>query len=174
MNTANNKRRKESQHKMEKVFIELIQTKEVNEITVTDICQKAHVNRSTFYANYLDISDMVDKIKEKMFQDFHELYDEELSGNYNSNDYLKLFYHIQDNQLFYKTCFKLHFDLEFEVTKYDTILAEKYYNNQNIDYHIQFFRGGITTIIKMWLKRDCDLSPEEMFQIVKDEYKNKH
>ena len=34
MNIPNNKRRKTSQEKIEKVFIELIQTKNINEITV--------------------------------------------------------------------------------------------------------------------------------------------
>ena len=64
MNTPNNKRRKESQERIEKVFVELIQKKEINKISVTDICKKAKVNRSTFYANYIDIYDMADKIKE--------------------------------------------------------------------------------------------------------------
>jgi len=55
MNTVNNKRRKESQEKIEKAFIQLIQNKEIEQISVTDICQKCNLNRSTFYANYLDI-----------------------------------------------------------------------------------------------------------------------
>ena len=49
MNIPNNKRKKESQIKIQKVFIELIQTKEINEITVSDICKIARLNRSTFY-----------------------------------------------------------------------------------------------------------------------------
>lgn len=40
MNTPNNKRRKESQNKIEKIFIELLQTKELNQISVSDICKK--------------------------------------------------------------------------------------------------------------------------------------
>ena len=63
MNTPNNKRKRDSQERIERVFIELIQTKELNEITVSDICNKADLNRSTFYANYIDVYDLVDKIK---------------------------------------------------------------------------------------------------------------
>ena len=37
MNTPNNKRKKESMERIEKVFIELLQTKELNEISVSDI-----------------------------------------------------------------------------------------------------------------------------------------
>lgn len=55
MNTKNNKRRRESKHKIENAFIELLQEKEVTAISVTDICKLANVNRTTFYANYLDM-----------------------------------------------------------------------------------------------------------------------
>ena len=60
MNKPNNKRKKESQEKIEKAFIELIQTRNIEEITVTYICYITGLNRSTFYANYLDIYDLVD------------------------------------------------------------------------------------------------------------------
>ena len=41
MNTPNNKRKKESIKRIEKVFIELIQTKELDKISVSDICKRA-------------------------------------------------------------------------------------------------------------------------------------
>ena len=57
MNKPNNKRKKDSQEKIERAFIELIQTRNIEDITVTDICNITKLNRSTFYANYLDIYD---------------------------------------------------------------------------------------------------------------------
>lgn len=66
MNTPNNRRKRESREKIEKAFVEFIQNKEINEISVTDICKKTNLNRSTFYANYLDIYDLADKIKERL------------------------------------------------------------------------------------------------------------
>ena len=55
MNTKNNKRKRESQRKIETAFIELLQEKELNQISVIAICKKANLNRSTFYSSYLDI-----------------------------------------------------------------------------------------------------------------------
>ena len=43
MNIVNNQRRKNSQNKIEKAFIELLQTKEINEITVSEICNKTNL-----------------------------------------------------------------------------------------------------------------------------------
>ena len=66
MNVKNNKRRRESQDKIEKAFVELLQTREIKEITVSDIIKLTGLNRSTFYANYIDIFDLADKTREKL------------------------------------------------------------------------------------------------------------
>lgn len=39
---------------------------------------------------------------------------------------------------------------------------------------MEYFRAGITALIKMWLEKDCDLSPKEFSEIIIEEYKNKH
>lgn len=174
MNTKHNKRRRESIQKMETAFVELLQEKVLDDISVTEICKKANINRTTFYANYLDIYDLVDKIGEKMLADFYELYEEEETSQQNTNDFLKLFQHIKNNQLFYKTYFKLGLNDRFKPMKYDTNLAEEYYHNEHIDYHMEFFRAGITAIIQKWLNEDCQSSPEELFDILKNEYKKRN
>ena len=75
MNVKNNKRRRESQDKIEKAFVELLQTREIKEITVSDIIKLTGLNRSTFYANYIDIFDLADKTREKLEADFSNLFD---------------------------------------------------------------------------------------------------
>ena len=41
-----------------------------------------------------------------------------------------------------------------------------------MDYHIEFFKAGITAIIKKWLNSGCVESPEEINDILISEYKN--
>ena len=113
MNTPNNKRKKESIERIEKVFISLLQTNELNEISVSDICKLAGLNRTTFYANYTDIYGLADSIRDKLEHNLSDLYQNEITRGFNSNDYLKLFRHIKDNQIFYKTYFKLGYDGKF-------------------------------------------------------------
>lgn len=174
MNTPNNKRKKESQKKIQKVFVQLIQTKEINQISVTEICKKANINRSTFYANYLDVYDLADKITEQIEKEVSLLYQEERETKNNTNDYLKLFQRIKDNQIFYKTYFKLNREKRFMIKEYDTNLSKIMYNDQYIDYHLEFFMAGLNAIVRKWLENDCKESPEIINQILKDEYKNKN
>ena len=170
MNTPNNKRKKESMDRIEKVFIELLQTKELDEISVSDICKRAGLNRTTFYANYTDIYGLADVIRDKLENEVSDLYREEVTQGFNSNDYLKLFRHIKDNQIFYKTYFKLGYDNNYKIFRYDTALAYKHFQNKFIEYHMEFFKAGITQIIKIWLNGGCKESPEDMFEIIKSEY----
>lgn len=176
MNTPNNKRKKESQEKIEKVFVQLIQGKEINEISVTDICKKARLNRSTFYANYIDIYGLADKIREKLEIEVSNLYNDERKNNYNSNNFLKLFKHIKENQIFYRTYFKLNMDKNVKISEfeYDYHLAQSIYGEKYIEYHIAFFMAGFNAIIKKWLYNGCTETPEEMNDIIISEYKNKN
>lgn len=170
MNTPNNKRRRESVRRIEKVFIEQLQTKELGEISVSDICKRAGLNRTTFYANYADIYALADAIRDKLESEVSNLYREEIMLGFNSNDYLKLFRHIKDNQVFYQTYFKLGYDNNYEIVRYDTALAREHFQNRFVEYHIEFFKAGITRIIKIWLRGGCKESPEDMFEILKSEY----
>lgn len=175
MNTPNNKRKKDSKEKIEKTFIQLIQTKEIDEVTVTDICKLSNLNRSTFYSNYIDIYDLAEKVKDRMANEFASMYINNLDNfkqNSNPENYLKMFKHIKDNQIFYKTYFKLESSTFISpIKKYDNELAKKYYDNKNIDYHIEFFRAGLNAVIKKWLLNGCKESPEEISEVIISEYK---
>lgn len=173
MNTSNNKRKKESMERIEKVFIELLQTRELDEIRVSDICKRAGLNRTTFYANYTDIYGLADTIRDKLENNLSDLYKEEIIQGFNSNNYLKLFQHIKENQIFYQTYFKLGYDNKYKIISYDIDLAREYFQNRFIEYHMEFFKAGITQIIKLWLKNGCKESPEDMFEIIKREYQGR-
>lgn len=173
MNTPNNKRKRESQERIEKVFLDLLQTRELNQIRVADICKRAGLNRTTFYANYTDLYALADSIRDKLESDLAELYQEEISSGFNSNNYLKLFRHIRENQIFYRTYFKLGYDDNYKIILYDKNLAQEHFQNQWIEYHMEFFKSGLTKIIKMWLQNGCRETPEEMFEIIKSEYRGR-
>lgn len=174
MNTPNNKRRKDSQKRIETTFVKLLQNQEISQITVTEICKLARVNRTTFYANYLDIYDLADAVQKILEEEVAALYQEEREQKQNTNDFLKLFRHIKENQIFYKTYFKLGMDGKFQITEYDIHQAAAFYDNQQIEYHMEFFRSGLNAIIKMWLQNGCKESPEEMFAILVAEYQPKN
>lgn len=173
MNTPNNKRRKDSQERMINAFVQLLQEKELNKISVTDICKLAQVNRTTFYANYIDIYDLANAVQRRLEDDIQELYGFDDTHHLFNDNFLKLFMHIKENQLFYKTYFKLGVDGKFHLTESDIQQAAEYYRSENLEYHIEFFRNGLNAVIKKWLANDCKESPEEIRRVITSEYGSK-
>ena len=171
MNTPNNKRRKASKNRIQQAFVQLLEEKELHKISVTDICKLAEVNRTTFYANYLDIYDLADALQNDLEQEVATLYQEERDHSYNSNTFLKLFCHIYENQPLYKTYFKLGADRRFKLVYYDVQQAMQYYNNEYLEYHVEFFRSGLNAVLKKWLENDCRETPEEINEIIMSEYR---
>ncbi len=172
MNTKNNARRRQSIAAIESAFVNLLQTQELKKISVTDICKATGLNRSTFYANYLNIYDLADQLRTRLESEFSSLFDLQEQHHYAGTDgALRMFTHIRDNQLFYKTYFKLGYDKAHQVLIYDTLRAETDFQNQHLDYHIEFFRAGLNAILIKWLEGGCRETPEEMDAILKAEYR---
>ena len=50
-------------------FLTLRARKPLEKITVRELCDKAMVNRSTFYAHYKDVYDLADRLEEQAVQE---------------------------------------------------------------------------------------------------------
>lgn len=171
MNTPNNKRKRESVIKIKKAFLSFLQTREINEITVSDICKKAGINRSTFYANFIDIYDLADCLHEDLHNDVSGLYGDSITlGMNQSHGVLPLLRHIKDNQIFYSTYFKLGYDSKNPVAITDIKIDVDEKIAKNLDYHIEFFKNGFNAVVKLWLKNGCRESPEEITEVFRNEY----
>ena len=174
MNTKNNKRRRESVAAIEKAFVQLLQTRDFKDVTVSDICKLTGLNRSTFYANYVDIYDLADKLRERLEEDFSQQFSANEHNAYLGTDgALRMFTHIYENQIFYKTYFKLGYDKAQPILVYDRLRAEQDFQSEHISYHIEFFRAGLNAIIQQWLSGGCKESPETMADIIKAEYRGR-
>lgn len=62
----NNRRAQYTQQVIQETVLSLLESKPINAISVTEVCEQADVNRTTFYRYYTDIYDCVESI-EKAF-----------------------------------------------------------------------------------------------------------
>lgn len=53
-------------------LMELMQIKPVAKITVTEICERAGINRATFYAHYSDPTDLLQSIEQELIDDISD------------------------------------------------------------------------------------------------------
>ena len=70
---ANDRRVKRTKKLLRDSLFTLLQTKSINEITVTELTEIADINRATFYFYYTDIMDMLDQIQDESYELFEEV-----------------------------------------------------------------------------------------------------
>lgn len=160
----------------DEALIYLLDKKDIEYITIKEICNKAGVNRSTFYLHYESINDLVaettDYINEKFIDYFSENSKEFIDKiNYSSLEDLKLvkkkyltpyLTFIKDNQKVFKASFNNTKGMKV-FDKYNHLkdyILNPILNRFNIaekekNYLITFYINGIMAIIKEWIKADC-------------------
>ena len=145
MNTKNNKRHQETIDNINKAFITLLQDKQLSEITVSDICKAANINRSTFYEKYEDISALANAIARDL-----------------------------ENRIAEQPHIKGEFAWLFEYAKANADMFNLYFklgiSKSGGEYKTIFFQNGVYSVLKMWLEGGCVESVEQMNQIIKREY----
>ena len=182
MNTRGNKRGKESEKIIEQAFFDLITANEFEKISVQAICNHANINRTTFYAHYLDIYDLLEKTENKVSNELKAII-LECKSNQDIHQFLcEVFRFVKQYQNFYKACFSGHISISAlnllsmkpfidTIDEYSKRL--NFYSTHEINYHISFFTAGIGEVIKIWLYNGCMESPEEMANVIYEEYRVK-
>lgn len=172
MNMPNNRRGQESRKRIETAFIRLLQQQELGELRVTEICRMASVNRTTFYAHFIDVYDLAEAVQKDLEAQVLELYRDEWEQGIANHDFLRLFRHIKENPLFYRTYFKLNREGKSRFMGYDVNeVAARFGDSRYLEYHIEFFRNGLNAVLCRWLQNDCRESPEEISAILEEEYR---
>ncbi|HEK4612131.1 TPA: TetR/AcrR family transcriptional regulator C-terminal domain-containing protein [Clostridioides difficile] len=164
---------------------ELIDEKGFNNISVTDLTQRADINRGTFYLHYVDKYDLLERIENEIIQEIEEETKHLDSSNMMEIDtsseplpfMVKLFEYFRKNSVIIKSILGPKGDPTFErkIKKFiETNLFEKQkLINFNIDeaiiseeYFIQYIFSADLGVIQYWLEKNMKESPEEMALIL--------
>ena len=145
MNTPNNKRYRDMTESINAAFASLLQNKEPRDITVTDICEIAGIERSTFYAHYNDVAVLANDYAAQIEKQVSE-------QQHTEDDFSWIFDYIKEHPDLFKIYFKLGV------------------SQVSSDYKTIFFRNGAYSVAKMWFDGGCIESSEQMGTIVKREY----
>lgn len=181
MNTKDNTRSKNTRKSIRDAFIQLLQEKEFEKITVQELCRRAAINRTTFYSHYLDLYDLMEKMERELQKGLQDTFIEEETGALREADgrFEAMFCLIRENREFYRTYFNqfpasrvLAFPYPelFYRSMEELACFSGFQSRRQIDFHIEFFKAGVWAITKKWLNDGCRESPEEMAQIIVSEY----
>lgn len=166
MNKKANEQYKNNEKTILDVFTRLLEEKDLQKITVKEICEDAHINRSTFYNHFEDVYGVLEKMWE-----FHRMNMGYLFRNSHSKSRRKnlkqILEYIKDNELFYRVSFHSPIFSEissgFEIVFMSheisgTCLKEK--------YEMEFMKQGFLMTISYWLDMDCNLSIDDLLDVI--------
>ena len=173
--------------RFDKALLSLLEKKPFEYITISEICEDAGVNRSTFYLHYENTADLLKEATTYVLDNFASYFSvdmESIASKYENCDLQELnfinekYLHpylsfIKENQRLFaavlskpeafgsKTVFQKMFDHIFS-----PILDRFHYPKDEQHYVMMFYLNGITAIITEWLKEDCWKSIEDISSII--------
>lgn len=161
-----------SRRMIREAFLALLDEKEFEKITVTDIANRADLNRSTFYAHYPDVQGVVEEIQDEIIEGNMTLIKEMKCRNVlkDPSPYLNsICKTLEENiQLFRKMGHSAEVHLYLD--KYRVMIAQDIMHHEDIPEEIRntaffktrihFFIGGIMNTYQQWAegKFDCTLA----------------
>ena len=173
--------------RMDEAFLELLEEKDFAYITVKEICEKAGVNRSTFYLHYETVSDLlaesaryiIGKLIANMPQDTAEFFEklqtrplEEL--HLITPEYLTPYLNfVKENSRIFRTAVEhssvLGMDdayLALNRHVFTPILDRFHVPLSEQKYMMPFYIHGLMGIVNEWLKEDCKDSVEHIISVM--------
>ena len=148
MNTKDNKRHQETMQRIYVTFAELLREQELNKLSVTALCKAANIDRSTFCANFEDITALANSYAA-------EIEKQVAAQPHVEGKFAWIFEYILEN----KDLFQVYFKLGISQTA--------------ADYKMLFFRNGAYSVAKLWFTEGCKESPQTMGEIMKREYEKR-
>lgn len=179
MEESNMDRRiRRSQKAIKETIIQLLTEKKVENITVTELVNKADINRSTFYAHYLDKQDLIENIMEELLTTVHQqmsnLYKDSNHAEYYKSIYRRIvgiFEFIYKEHAVFTAISHSNLRHIFQDGLYDTFITFAreqlvYHHEQNhpldIDLYIHFSMSALVGVIFRWIYDGFQYTPEEL------------
>lgn len=157
-------------------FIALLKEKPLAKVTVTEICQRADVNRATFYAHYLDPVDLLDSIETELIEDVIARMENVFPtlDERNTGTLIRVFEYIRENSEICNVLLSDSGDTSFQakvvgVLKEQFLSAwtvEKSVPTEDAEYLYIFAALGSVGMIRKWLADGMTKTPAEMAELV--------
>lgn len=175
--------------KMDLALISLLKKKPFDYITVSEICETAGVNRSTFYLHYETVGDLLEETTRYLLNDFLSYFSTDTQSvalNLKNrqpdelvfvcdkylNPYLS---YIKDHKEVFGTALTHNKTFGFEDVYqrmfeniFNPILSRFHYPLDDRKYVMMYYLNGITAIVTQWLAENCEKPISDVSRIIEE------
>lgn len=173
---------------MDEAFLAILENKDLEYITVKEICSAAGVNRSTFYLHYETIDDLLEESAQHINDSFISYMGKDpkyVIGSINNTDNENLYFLTDEYLLPYLTfakeykrlfCTIINNHVSLKMDKsyllmfrhiFSPILERFGIPEENREYMMAFYINGMMAIVTEWLKNDCKEPVEKISALMR-------
>mgnify|MGYP002557421600 CR=1 FL=1 len=153
------RRQQKTKIEIKKALLGLLKNKNLHELTVVDVCNKANIGRSTFYLHYADINQLMEEIEDEQLNYILQI----CLKYYQINIKIvctEVAKYVKKNLNIYKTLLlktNSHFENKVKI-KYSQVFNDFYHRPKEpsfIKYYFSFITNGAIGVFKDWIIDDC-------------------
>jgi AcrR family transcriptional regulator len=175
----NDLRVRNTKKRLRQTFAQLMSEKPLQSITVAELCARAEINRSTFYAHYSDIYDLQQKLEQEIYLEFQTTLSQvDLTTNFSEDKVpifmLTIFSFLKRNADMCAVFLGPHSDRQFVMNLLDTAKETtmvqygqiyKKASPHQLELFYTFIAYGCIGLLEYWMKNGFLESVEEMAQL---------
>ncbi|MGN1165554.1 MAG: TetR/AcrR family transcriptional regulator [Lachnospiraceae bacterium] len=158
-------------------LLQLMSKKNIQNITVSELCDAAEINRSTFYNHYGCPADVLREIETDVIDDLEEIWETEISGKaYQMNKRVEALctYLLEHKKIAKLLLRDSDTNSEFATLMFQAahvrIIYEQIFsyakNEDSKKLMITFLTNGTYHMIRQWLLEDIPKTPKEMGELI--------
>ncbi len=152
---------------LKEALLKMLEDRHLEDVTVKEICERADVNRTTFYRNFTDVYDLFEQTERELTEEAFA------SGNMASDRYALLDV-VYANQAFYREFFRAHLRsplVEQTVEALGDEMRQELkrrgsYDERSFDVFYRYNVHGVVGVIGDWLEDGCRQSPQELGELL--------
>ena len=176
MNSKHTRRWIETDKRIWLTTMELADHCGLEHLTIRAICEKAEINRTTFYEHFRDLQDLFDKVEKNLRKNTWDQLKQVASGfsDLSADSLIPFLNHIRENKNFFRFFLKIKTSNPMKDYFFWFLSEETAPFWQGVDltdnsrflYSIAFFHAGFTTVLCRWVENGCLESTEEIAEII--------
>lgn len=149
-------------------LFELLDTKELDKITITELTKRADISRKTFYIHYKKMEDVLEEAETELIEAFiHGT--EQLTFTNNQKFFFDLFYNLDkyfnDDIEYYKKLAQSNYAKVFSDRVGGTLFSKLYelmspildYKDEQLEYACIVISSAVYKVFMKWLRNDSKL-----------------
>lgn len=174
MNKTNNRRVQVTKRMLKETLLELLEQTDISSISVRTLCEKANVNRSTFYKHYTSQYEIYEEMQHDFLFQIEQCFQKSNGESLSSQETLvKKLAYLKENLRLCKVLIGNNTASDFQVQllnvphiRQEVDFDIRKGDEAEIKYKKEFIISGCFSIIVRWMNDNCPESPEQLSSII--------